>query len=78
VHAWEYEAIVKDLQVDGILLEGKQMYFMDLRRRHVVLSCDIVDPFLECLATRKGTGLDGGISKEKVRIRESCEKLVGI
>jgi hypothetical protein len=78
VHAWEYEAIVEDLQVDGILLEGKQMHFMDLQRRHIVLSCDIVELFLGCLATRKGTGLDGGISREKVRIRERCEKLVGI
>ena len=24
------------LQVDGILLEGKQMHFMDLQRRHIV------------------------------------------
>jgi hypothetical protein len=74
----EYEAIVEDLQVDGILLEGKQMHFIDLKRRHIVLSCDMEVPFLECLANRKGTGLEGGISREKVRIRERCEKLVGV
>ena len=78
VPAGEYEAIVKDLQVDGILLEGKQMHFMDLQPRHIVLSCDIVELFLECLAARKERGPNGGISREKVRIRERCEKLVGI
>ena len=69
---------MKDLQVDGILLEGKQMHFMDLQLRHIVVSWDIVEPFLECLAARKGSGLDGGIGREKVWIRERCENWVGI
>ena len=70
LRAGEYEAIVQDLHLDGIImLDGKQWHFKDLRPRHIVLSRDIVDFVLRCLKARQGSGIAGGNIKEGVKIR---------
>ena len=58
LRAGEYEAIVQDLQVDGIIMiDGKQWHFKDLRPRHIAFSCDMVDIFLQRLKAGKDVEL---------------------